>query len=935
MNKLLFFTFLFISINTSAQDTGSIVGKLIDKEVNDEPLAFANVLLKGTTKGTTSDFDGLYEISNIEPGTYTVSFSYLGYETVEIPNVEVVAGKITTIDVPLSASAGVSLDEVTVTTVARKDSETALLLDQKRAIEIKESIGAQQLAKIGVSDVATATTKISGVSSSEASGDVFVRGLGDRYLSTTLNGLPVPSDDVEKKNIDLGLFPTRVIQNVSVSKTYSVISSADQASGNINVSSRELQGSEELSVSIQSGVNTNVTKSGVFDNFKVSPNQRNVDFGFFDQNASTRDLITIQGWNPKVQSTPIDYTYSISAGKRIKEKLSAFITASQSESYEYGQGLFRQFRSNFVDDTITDATVYSKKVTTSGLLDLTYFINDKNKIKSSTFFVNKLTDEVYEGGRNGEGTIFEESDPAEGLSQFVRDQNIKQTRLLVSQLLGTHKLGENNSLEWAGGYNLVNANEPNRIRNEVNFDSDGTLVQLGRTGGFQQRKSKQLITDNEFNGYLKDVIEVINDEDNEKSFNIELGVNYRNKKRDFESLFVGVEESSTNAINPVDIDNIGSIFQASNFVSGVLELNELQTDFYNGTLTSQAAYADFNVGLKKWNFNAGLRFQKDDLKVTYDVGNIPGRIGEANKNYNNVYPSLNIKYSLNDNQALRLAVSNTITLPEFKEVSPFEYVSQTGQVTRGNPDLDASKDINYDLKWEYFPSNGQLISLAGFYKDIKDPINKVQDRGSAGVFSYFNSGDKGEVYGFELETKVDLVKVNDEGESPKGINLDLNLNATRMWHSQDLKEVRDADGNFIRTFRYKGLTQTGLQGASDWIVNTSLNFSTPSDNPFSASLTANYASDKIYALGAPEVQSQSETFYNDAIIEKGFVVFDTTLTKELGEHWTLRFLGRNLLNPDIKRTQLVKPSTTNVETEEIVRSYSRGTTLSLGLNYSF
>ena len=935
MNKLLLFTFLFISINASAQDTGSIVGKLTDKEVNNEPLAFANVLLKGTTKGTTSDFDGLYEISNIEPGIYTVSFSYLGYETVEIPNVEVIAGKVTTIDVPLSASQGVSLDEVTVTTVARKDSETALLLDQKRAIEIKESIGAQQLAKIGVSDVATATTKISGVSSSEASGDIFVRGLGDRYLSTTLNGLPIPSDDVEKKNIDLGLFPTRVIQNVSVSKTYSVLSSADQASGNINISSRELQGSEELSVSIRSGVNTNVAKSGVFDNFRVSPNQRNVDFGFFDQNASTRDLITIQGWNPKVQSTPINYTYSIAAGKRIKEKLSAFINASQSESYEYGQGLFRQFRSNFVDDTITDATVYSKKVTTSGLLDLTYFINDKNKIKSSTFFVNKLTDEVYEGGRNGEGTIFEESDPAEGLSQFVRDQNIKQTRLLVSQLLGTHKLGEKNSLEWAGGYNLVNANEPNRIRNEVNFDSDGTLVQLGRTGGFQQRKSKQLITDNEFNGYLKDVIEVLNDEDNENSFNIELGVNYRNKKRDFESLFVGVEETSTNAINPVDIDNIGSIFQASNFVSGVLELNELQTDFYNGALTSQAAFADFNVGLKKWNFNAGLRFQKDDLKVTYDVGNIPGRIGEANKNYNNVYPSLNVKYSLNDNQALRLAISNTITLPEFKEVSPFEYVSQTGQVTRGNPDLDASKDINYDLKWEYFPSNGQLISLAGFYKEIKDPINTVQDRGSAGVFSYFNSGEKGEVYGFELETKVDLVKVNDEGETPKGINLDLNLNATRMWHSQDLKEVRDADGNFIRTFRYKGLTQTGLQGASDWIVNTSLNFSTPSDNPFSASLTANYASDKIYALGAPEVQSQSETFYNDAIIEKGFVVFDATLTKELGEHWTLRFLGRNLLNPDIKRTQLVKPSTTNVETEEIVRSYTSGTTLSLGLNYSF
>ncbi len=925
---------LIVATSLSAQEISSIVGKLTDKEANNEPLVFANVIIKGTTKGTTSDFDGLFELANIEPGNYTVVFSFLGYETIEIPTV-VEPGKVTTINVTMSANAGVELEGVTVTTAARKDSESALLLDQKKAIEIRESIGAQELTKIGVTDVATATTKISGVSSSEASGDVFVRGLGDRYLSTTLNGLPVPSDDVEQKNIDLGLFPTRVIQNVSVSKTYAVQSSADQSSGTINVTSRELKGSEEIAVGLQAGINSNVAQSGVFDNFKVSPNQRNVDFGFFDQNASTRDLITIQGWNNKQQSNPINYSYSISAGKRIKEKFTVFLTASQNQSYEYGEGLFRQFRSNFIDDTITDATVYNKKIITSGLLDLSYNPNEKNKFKSSTFFVNKLSDEVYEGGRNGEGTIFEETDPVEGLAQFVRDQNIKQTRLLVTQLLGSHTIGEKNTIEWAGGFNMVNADEPNRIRNEVNFDPNSNFVQLGRTGGFQQRKSKQEISDVEFNGFLKDVIDIIDDGDNGRIFKVELGLNYRNKQRDFKSLFVGVEESSTNDINPPSIDNIGSIIRNENFFSGQLELNELLADLYNGKLESKAAFADFNIGLDKWNFNAGLRYQNDDISVNYDVGNIPGRKGESIKQYNNLYPSLNIKYDLSEKSALRLALSKTITLPEFKEVSPFEYVSQTGQVTRGNPDLEASKNLNYDLKWEYFPSFGQLVSLAAFYKDIQDPINKVQDRGSAGVFSYFNSGDKAEVYGFELETKIDLFQAIEEGESPTGINLDLNFNATRMWHSQDLKEVRAEDGTFIRTFRYKNLTKTGLQGASDWIVNTSLNFSTPSENPFSASLIMNYASDKIYALGAPEIQSQSDTFYNDAIIEKGFVAMDATLTKEFGKSWTLRFIGRNLLNPEIRRTQLVKPSTTGIETDETVRSYTSGATLSLGVNYSF
>ena len=942
MNKLLFFTFLFITIITNAQDTGSIVGTLTDKELNNEPLPFANVLLKGTTKGTTSDFDGLYEISAIEPGIYTVTFSYLGYETVEIPNVEVIAGKVTTIDVPLSASQGVSLEEVTVTTVARKDSETALLLDQKKAIEIKESIGAVELAKIGVSDAATATTKISGVSSSEASGDVFVRGLGDRYLSSTLNGLPVPSDDIDKKNINLSLFPTRVLQNVSISKTYSVEGSADQASGNVNITSRELAGSSELAIGVSGGVNSNVVKSGVYDNFKISQNSKNTTFGFYDQNLSTQQLITNQGWNTLRQENPIDYSMSIAAGKKIADKLAVFFTASHSRSFEHREGLFRQFRSNFIDDTITDATTYQKKIVNTALLDLTYLANAKHKIKSSTFFVNKLDENVFEGGRNGEATIFEETSPSEGLFQFIRDQNTKQTRLLVTQLIGRHQIGEKNTLQWAAGYNLLNANEPNRIRNEVNFDPDGTLVQLGRNGGFQQRKSSQEIDDKEFSAFLKDELKII-DEDT-KNFKLNFGISYRNKERDFSSEFVGVEEVSTNAVNPTSIDNLGAIFRQSYFDVGLLEINLLgsnangeRKDIYLGTLDSKAAFFSFNVGLDKWNFDAGLRFQRDEIDVAYDIGNLSPRTGESNQDYSNFYPSLNIKYTINELHALRLAVSRTITLPEFKEIAPFSYVSPTGQISRGNPDLIASKDINMDLKWEYFPSAGQLVSVAAFYKDISDPINRVRERGSAGIFSYFNSGEKAEIFGLEAETKIDLVTpaYDDDNGSESGYNLNMVLNVTRMWHQQDLKEIYNENGNLLRSFQYKGITETDLQGASDWIFNTSLNFDTAGDNPFAASLNANYASDKIYSLGVPTDQTNRDIFYDDAIIENGFVVLNAQISKEFGEHIKVSLTGKNLLNPEIKQTQLIKSPVTNIETEQTVSSYSTGMGISLGLNYKF
>ncbi|MCF4100273.1 TonB-dependent receptor [Gillisia sp. M10.2A] len=920
--SLLVVLFFTTFLHAQEESKGSIVGKLSDKEMNGEPLPFANVIIKGTSTGTTTDFDGLYALNNIEPGIYTVTFSFIGYESLDVPNVEVVAGKVTEVNTELGASAA-SLDEVVITTVSRRDSEVALLLEQKGAIDIKESIGAQELAKLGVSDAAGATSKISGVTSSEASGDVFVRGLGDRYLYTTMNGLPIPADDIERKNIDLSLFPTRVIQNVSISKTYSAESSADQASGTIDIKSRELTGSKELSIGVQAGVNTNAIRNGVGDNFKVSTNSDDMSFGFYKKDLSPRQTLKEQTWDTQKAGFPMDYKYAISAGKRIGEKLEIFATASQSTSFEHRQGVFREFRANFINDSITDAEYFSKSINTTGLLNIGYRFNENNTVKATSLFINKVTDEVLEGGRNGEGTIFEETEPTEGLSQFIRDQNIKQTRLWVNQLAGNHNITEKNELNWAVGYNKVDADEPNRIRNEVNFNE--SIVQLGRTGGFQQRKSGQAIDDYEFNGLISDKVTLINED--EKNLNFKVGANYRNKERDFVSQFLGVEESVTNTFSPSSIDNLSEIFIPENFDNGSLVINSLKPDRYNANLESASGFLTMNYGIKKFNFNVGLRYQQDDLNVIYNVGNIPGRIGSSEISYNNVYPSLNVRYALNEKVNLRLATSKTITLPEFKEIAPFEYVSQTGQITRGNPDLQASTNYNLDLKWEFFPSAKQLVSVTGFYKKIEDPINKSQDRGSAGVFSYFNSAEQAEIYGLELETKVALIASE--------IDLDLGFNASRMWHSQDLKETYDDNGNFIRTFRYKGLTKTGLQGASDWILNSSLNFSNNAENEFNASITANYASDKIFALGAPEIQTQSETFYNDAIIEKGFVTLDAVLSKDLGQHWNFNLTGKNILNPEIKRTQKVRPSTTGIESNATVRSYTRGATISLGANYRF
>jgi len=247
--------FSFASLILTAQDSGTVSGLISDKEFNNEPLAFANVLIKGSSKGTTSDFDGNYFLENMTPGVYTIQFSYVGYKTVEIEtNVE--AGKTNIIDVILQANSA-SLDEVVIKTTTTRETESGLLLQQQKAVAMETAIGAQELSKKGVGDIAAAVTKTAGISKQNSSGSIFVRGLGDRYNITTLNGLPLPSNNPAKKNIELGLFSTDIVENIGISKTFNAKNYADFGGANINIDSKNFRGQPYLNLGLSLGGNSN------------------------------------------------------------------------------------------------------------------------------------------------------------------------------------------------------------------------------------------------------------------------------------------------------------------------------------------------------------------------------------------------------------------------------------------------------------------------------------------------------------------------------------------------------------------------------------------------------------------------------------------------------------------------------------------------------
>ncbi len=907
--KLSGLLFMLLAITLPAQaQTGTIKGTITDAKTN-EPLIGASVLIEGTTHGAAVDLDGNYIIQNVPSGTYVLRASYVAYKTVTVQQVVVENGTETVLNIAMDTD-DMSLDEVVVVATVRKESERILLMDQKGATVIRESVGAQQLSMQGVSDAATATSKITGVVKSESSGEVFVRGLGDRYLSTTMNGLPIPSDDIDKKNIDLSLFETGVIQNIGISKTYNPEGYIDQTAGNINIVSKEFV--EQFSIGLQGGINSSVATDGVFGNFVSSPGLENSTLSFYNRTYSLKDAMTKQSWDPRSQSFPVDFGISTTGGVEfdiLDNPFSLFYTLSYKRDFSHTNGIYRRFNSNTLYSEFLDTESWGMNENLTGLLNLAYRFNADHKLNYNFLFINKLSDEVYEQGRDGQGYKFDMDQISD--SFFARDMNLRTTRLIVNQLLGDHNLSEANKLEWGIGYNTAASDEPNRIRTYTGFYNGG-LFFSPRISDFENRRSSQKIDDREINGFIKDKIDF---QMNDKNYYVDFGVNYRSKSRDFSNRFVGayLQNVSTSSAN---VDDITSIFTGSTFTDD--RIRTIPDDLYEATLQSMGAYTSLGFNFGKLGGNLSLRYEINQIDVAWDINNDdPLRDPEIEKNYKELYPSFNLKYDIHDAHILRLSGSKTITLPEFKEIAPFAYTSPNSTIIQGTPELKASENYNADIKWEYYKSPDELISVATFYKNIKDPINISSLTGGAGYLIYANTGKRADVFGLEAEARLNLYKTENN-------IFRMILNGTRMWLTQDLLE----------NYQFNNKTTSSLQGASEFIANLSLSYENRIHH-WMASLSGNYSSDKIFALGSPKDAANRDIYYNDEIIEEGFTTLDAVVSKDITDHLSLKFTARNLLNPDIKLTQDVRDLNSGEETNYTVDSYKKGIKLQLSINYTF
>lgn len=908
------FYLLFISVlvfGVSYAQKATVSGVITDLSYNNETLPGVSVILKGTSSGTQTDFNGKYSI-DLNEGNHTLVFNFIGYAPVEVP-VSVKSGEKKTINHGLTPD-NISIEAVVVEVAQSREKESALLVEQQKAVEIKQNIGAQELSRKGVGDVAAAVAKTSGVSKQEGSGNVYVRGLGDRYNSTSINGLPVASNDPGKKNIDLGLFSTDIVEYISIDKVYGPQISGDFAGGNVDISSKNYRGNGMFEISLGSSINSNAVKNNSDFLLQDGPNQFGFSNYWIPENALTSYNFQ-NGLNP-VHEAPFGGNLGLKGGKSFdvgsEGRLNLFATANFDNGFEYREGVNQAMDSHGNPLKSFDQEKFSYKTNTTGMFNANYSINENHNLRYNFLFVNSSdqTRDIYKGFIR---------DLAENYNGLMQRGTYVQNALFIYQLLGNHSLTEKIGLDWGVSFNEVEGDMPDRTQNTLGFRDNlngYTLIQNSTT---DNHRYYQNLTENEWAANMALSRKIGEGENGASKGKISLGYNGRFKQREFKAIQYNFDilanERMTTVLNPNRLDDF---FNQQNYNNGLFTISAFAGDafqVYNGEQTIHAGFASVEYRFTdKLSSIIGLRFERVEQKVDWRTQ--LDASGDSNTLERNEFlPSLVLKYELNERQNLRLGASKTYTLPQFKERARFIYEDIT-ETTFGNPYLYSSQNYNLDLKWEMFPQNDELLSVTAFGKYITDPINETTIASSTNDISYTNTGDYGYVYGVEVEVRKNIFSLDEE----YGNKLSAGLNVAYMKTYQELNadKVREETNGLINI----NLTdkESAFAGASDLLLNADLSYTGnwKNNSGITATVAYSYFSDRIYSLG-------SENRGN--LVDKAVGTLDLVLKTKINKHIGINFSAKNLLNPKIERVQ------ENASGDILALSYKKGLYFSLGISY--
>ena len=894
-------------------ETGIITGSVYDSQ-SGNVVRGASVAVTQTKQTVTTDMDGKYALK-LPPGKYKLNVSAEGYFDQPVEEADVTARRTNYIDLVLVPKTVLSEKVVVTADTVQTATVKSTLLERQASDTIVDNVSAEDIRKNPDGDAAAVMERVTGVSVVQDK-FVYVRGLGERYSSTMVNGSAIPSTEPEKKVVALDLFPSNLINKISAVKSYTPDQPGDFSGALVKVDTVEFPPEFMMKYSVGVGFNSNTTgkpsltyRGTHLDWTSFGYGGRAIPADFPDERITTQNPITGSGytpeelqhygrelpdkWEAKDGKAAPDFAQSLSMGGTYKNLGGVF-------AFTYGRKFHRYLESvnSYVPlngqlrpwNTFTnDRNTETVKMGMVG--NLSYKLTNNNKLLFRNFWTQDSGDETRFLYGYSNGNTADE-----------RDTRLRycQERIFTTQLAGEHYLKRiwGSLLEWRMSYSHAFRGEPDlaetiyrseKNKNDYSFSPEGQ-------SGFRQFSDQN---DRIYEPGLDWTFYLIRD-----SFNasFKVGGLYQNRTRDFSSrrFVFQIQDRSIDLKQPAEL-----LFSSENIAPDRIELREITrfTDTYDAEQDIRAGYAfaDF-IFAQKWRFLGGVRLESSRLAVsTFDpyapaLTPIVTRLDNTDP-----LPAFGVVYLIKPTMNLRAGYSRTLNRPEFRELAPFQFTDISGRSTiLGNPNLKQAKINNYDIRWEWFRGGTDLFAASVFDKQFLRPIERVLFYAADVLTSFANIGSaRGR--GFELEMKKNL------GFLP-GTLQNLNFYAN---YSQIRSNVVIGD--------IPGLVLTSkerpLQGQADYIVNGVLEYANPrwmTELRLLYNLVGKRITD-VGATGLPDVYEQPNHFL-DLSYSQRFRGF---------ERMQFRFVVQNILNRPI----------TQLQGDQVYYQYSYGRTFGIGLSF--
>ncbi|BAV09256.1 Outer membrane receptor proteins, mostly Fe transport [Filimonas lacunae] len=901
-------------------------GKIVDAE-NSVPLAGALIVVQESGAKTVTDVEGRFFIQLQKGKKYTFKITSLGYAPKVVNDISAETGN--TLDIVLDKDNGNQLEMVVIkSTSARKESAASIYLAQKNSSSISDGISAEVIKRSPDKSTGEVLKRVSGASVQDNK-FVVIRGLNERYNTALLNNSVLPSTEPDKKAFSFDIIPSSLVDNLVIYKSPLPDLPGDFAGGAIKISTKDYPASKISELSFSASYNSMTTFKefykgmpdgsldflGFFDKKSQIPNpyykRRGGAFGDLDaadKKAITKLFPNTYGYNKAANSIP-NFSLSYTGGN------TALLKKGRKLGYIYSLGYSTGHRVS--DRNRLDApgnakqldydyytTNYDQRNNLSALLNLTYSYG-KSKIALKNIFNNDFTKTV--ALRNGLNYA--------GVTPIgVKSVNSEATGngILNSVLEGTHKAGSNWDIDWSGSFGLTYRWQPDQrilaFRGSEAAPYD-YFIKLSNENSPAIRDAGRVYS------YLKEYIYGANVNvsrkfslfNNEQRFKVGISNYYRTRNMEVIALGYSTINPSFGAeIKESKTTDFATMFSPENIDQYNLTLANIPTNSaeYKGTGLLNAGYLmfdnKFNGGFKlTW----GARLENYTQKLTGD--------NEKNtKNSNlDILPSFLLTYKLTENTNLRLAGSRSVNRPEFREMASYSFYDyENNIVVKGAPNLKRATASNADLRYEWFPAAGEIMSASLFYKNFSNPIEQTNLNND--VYSYANA-DKANVYGAELEIRKKLGFFNTAFFD----HLTFYANAAYMKGSVQLGGVN---------------SNRPLQGQSSYLVNSGLTYATIADD-----LIFNVLYNKIGPRLRARAGNQSLDVY-----ERPRDVIDFQVTKKLvSNKLELKVTISDILAQAnqwyYKYDANPSKMGYDANTDKIINSVKYGTTATLAVRYNF